>query len=246
MRRFEATVAALVLDKKAASRRLMKLMTPVRKAAGKVRDMDVLIGDVLALSDQPGGEGLIRLVEHLAKMRVRNARKLYDAVRRQRQQTQKRLKQSMKLFKKKLQDDSAAVNGEAVPQILIAELRSWPELNASNLHTFRIRIKELRYMLQLNNEADAKLMERLDDVKNAIGEWHDWLQLSRIAGKVLDPDPDSRVLNQIERIGKEKLAAALASANQLREHFFDAPTSHMSSRKVLNWRPGSTQKAAGF
>ena len=111
-RRLEATVAALALHREKESRRLLKLITPVRKAAGKVRDMDVLIGDVLTLTEDQGSEAVVRLVEHLAKMRVRHARKLQDVISSRRQDIRKRLKQSSQLMRRKLKDSSAALDGE--------------------------------------------------------------------------------------------------------------------------------------
>lgn len=238
-RKLEATVAALVLDREKKSRSLLKLITPVRKAAGKVRDMDVLVGDALTLSGDQPGEGLVRLVQHLSRMRVKSARKLHDIVRRKRQPARKRLKQSSKLLKRKLKDHSGAIDGDAAPQILITELRRWPALDANNLHEFRIRIKELRYMLQLGEEADEKLVDRLGDVKDAIGEWHDWIELLKIAKKVLDSRADGGVLQQIDKIGQEKFQVALAAANQLRERYFGIPPIRKGGKKVL-------QMASGF
>jgi CHAD domain-containing protein len=232
-RRLEATVAALVLDREKEPRRLIKLITPVRKAAGKVRDMDVLIGDVLTLSGHQGSEAVVRLVEHLARMRVKAARKLRGVVSAQQKEARRRLKQSWKLIRRKLNDDAAAVNGDAAPQILITELRHWPDLNADNLHIFRIRIKELRYMLQLSLQADGKLVDTLSEVKDSIGEWHDWVELLKIAQKVLDPREDREVLKDIETIAAEKLQRAMMVANQLRERYFSPPDGRRSGKKVL-------------
>ncbi len=236
-RRLEAAIAALVLERDKRSRRLVKLINPVRKAAGKVRDMDVLIRDVITLKDAQSGEGLVRLVEHLAKMRLKNARKLHDVIVRRRQKTRKRLKESSKLLRKRLKENTDAVDGEAAPQILITEIRHWPQLDAGNLHPFRLRIKELRYILQFAETADTKFIDRLGHVKEVIGEWHDWVELLRIATKVLDSgDP---LLKRIEHIGTEKLQVALDAANQLRERYFDPAPIAGTSRRAL-------QKAAGF
>ncbi len=231
-RRLEAAVAAMLLNREKPSRRLLKLITPVRKAAGEVRDMDVLIGHVLTLSDDHGREALVRLVEYLSKMRARNARKLQDVIRRQKQQIDKRLKQSSKLLKKKLEDDSTAVNGKTGPQILITELGHWPPLDQSNLHQFRIRVKELRYMLQLSEQPDKQLVGRLGEVKDTVGEWHDWIALLEIAQKKLDRGPEAELLNEIEEIGQQKFRTALTSANQLRSQYFDRPPNRKPSRKV--------------
>jgi CHAD domain-containing protein len=238
-RRLEATVAAVAPDRNKASRRLLKLITPVRKAAGKVRDMDVLIGDVLTLPDDLGGESLVRLVEHLARKRVKHARKLHDVVEQQRPEARKQLKQSSRMLKKAVEKDWGDRSGEAAPQILISELRHWPELNAGNLHMFRIRIKELRYMLELSSEADQTLIGSLGTVKDAIGEWHDSVELLRIAKKVLDAESDGGTLERLEKIVSERLDSAVAAARQLRERYFNRRGDAEGNRKVL-------QMAASF
>ncbi len=232
-RRLEATVAALALDREKKARRLIKAITPVRKAAGKVRDMDVLIADVLALSQHHGSEALVRLVEYLAKIRVKSARKLRDVVGSRQREARKHLRQAAKLIRKKLESDSEVLSGEAAPQILMTELSHWPELDAGNLHLFRIRIKELRYMLQLVPQADGKLLEALSVVKEGIGDWHDWVELLKIAKKVLDPQSDGEVLQRIDETGGEKLQRALTAANQLRERYFNETGPRKSARSVL-------------
>ena len=232
-RRLEATVAALALDREKTARRLIKAITPLRKAAGMVRDMDVLIGDVLALSQPDGSEALVRLVEHLAKIRVKSARRLRNVVSLQQREARKRLKQAAKLIRKELENDSEMLSGEAAPQILMRELSHWPELDAGNLHLFRIRIKELRYMLQLVPQADGKLLDALGEVKDGIGDWHDWVELLKIALKVLNAKSDGEVLQRIDETGGEKLQRALAAANQLRERYFNERGPRKSARSVL-------------
>jgi CHAD domain-containing protein len=238
-RRLEATVAAMALGRDKASRRLLKLITPVRKAAGKVRDMDVLIGDALTLADSHSSESMVRLVEHLARMRVKHARRLYEIVEQKRTEARKQLKQSSKMLKKAVMKDWGDRSGEAAPQNLITELAHWPDLNAGNLHMFRIRIKELRYMLELSDEADQTMIERLGTVKDAIGEWHDWLELLRIAQRELDAEADGRNLKRLEAIVNGRLETAVAAANQVRERYFNGAAIARGNKKVL-------QMAAGF
>lgn len=219
-RRLEATVTALSLDKQKQSRRLLKLIKPVRKSAGKVRDMDVLVGDTLTLSETKGSDAVVRLVEHLAKMRVRNARKLRDVVTSKESRIRESLKQASTVMRERLKDSSARVECESAPRILITELSHWPDLREDNLHLFRIRIKELRYMLQLSPESDERLVKILGQVKDLVGDWHDWVELLRIARQVLDPRIDRVVLADIESIRNEKLRVALAAANRVRQRYF--------------------------
>ena len=85
---------------------------------------------------------------------------------------------------------------------------------------FRLRIKELRYMLELSNEPNEKWIAWLGDVKDAIGEWHDWVELLKIAKEVLDTVADAGVLKRIEKTTDERFNAALTTANQMRKRIF--------------------------
>jgi CHAD domain-containing protein len=231
-RRLEAVIAAVSLEREKHPRRLLKRITPVRKAAGDVRDMDVLIGDVLTMSGDRESEPAVLLVQHLARRRVKHARKLRDLLRKERRDISTHLRQSSKLIRKKMKDDGAP-DSEAAPQILITELSHWPDLEEGNLHLFRIRTKELRYMLQLNDQADQKLVDALGEVKDTIGEWHDWVELEKIARKLLDPKSDSELLQRIRQTRGEKLKIALAAANRMRDKYFNLPAGGKTNKKIL-------------
>ena len=74
-------------------------------------------------------------------------------------------------------------------------------------------------MLQLGEDADPKLVSALGDVKDQIGDWHDWQQLAKIAQKVLDPQEDRAAVKKIEAIGKKKFTEALAAAQTMRTRY---------------------------
>ena len=232
-RRLEAVVSALMLGHKKTTRHLLKTIKPVRKAAGEVRDMDVLVGNALTLPSHHRGDSdnsLARLLEHLGSMRMECARGLLDTVAAQRKDARRALKRfSRQLGKRSNGKNPGAMievtrnwpNGDAALN-LIAELNRWPELNAENLHAFRIKVKELRYILQLDEDADPKFLNVLGTVKDRIGDWHDWQQLAEIAQKVLDPQDDRAALKKIEAIGKKKFNQALAAADAMRTRYLSA------------------------
>jgi CHAD domain-containing protein len=65
------------------------------------------------------------------------------------------------------------------------ELRDWPALKRINLHPFRLKVKKLRYVLQMADDSDSRFVQALAEVKDDIGEWHDWQELSAVAKKVV-------------------------------------------------------------
>lgn len=72
-------------------------------------------------------------------------------------------------------------------------------------------------MLQLSPEADQQQMNALNEIKDAAGEWHDWVELRAIAGDILDPKTDGDVLKHMDTLTREKLRAGLTAANRLRK-----------------------------
>ncbi len=232
-RRIEAIAAAFAQADGKRTKRLLKSIKPVRKAAGGVRDMDVLTGDLLHIPKDGNQESLVRLVEHLEMVRRKSAGELLDAVDRQRKPARRYLKKYAKLVEslakgkrstpievaRTLESD----NGHSsLASRLMAELRRWPSFNARNIHPFRLKVKELRYVLQLFPDADQSFVDALAKVKDEIGDWHDWQQLREIARQVLDAQQDRALLAQIDRAVRKKLAHAVAGANGLRRRYLHA------------------------
>ncbi len=88
---------------------------------------------------------------------------------------------------------------------------------------FRLKVKELRYILQLSSEANSELGEALGNVQRLVGDWHDWHQLHEIASQILTPERDLALLDRIDETTKRKFDQALATANKLRGKYFSMP-----------------------
>jgi CHAD domain-containing protein len=228
-RRVEAIAAALMPGDKKLRRRLMKTIRPVRKAAGEVRDMDVLAAKARSLARPRHGNSVARMLEYLRSMRVEGAHKLLDTVAGQRSDARRSLKRFSRQIERRFHGNKprTAANaadcvtiGEAAKR-LIDELNSWPAFTAENLHPFRIKVKELRYLLQLTKDGNPKLLDALGKVKDQIGDWHDWQQLAKIAAKVLNPQDDRAALKNIDKIGREKLDEALAAARTVKPRYLN-------------------------
>jgi CHAD domain-containing protein len=234
VRRVEAIAAALPAGDQKKSRRLLKPIEPVRKAAGGVRDMDVLISHARGMARNSAGDSLCRLVGHLESARNESAAELRRTLGRRRKAARDKLKQYSKMVKSvlapaKSSTPNAAQAGLPHEEVhsaamnIVRELGEWPRLDASNIHAFRLKVKELRYVLQLYGDADPGFVEALGDVQRRIGDWHDWQQLAEIARAILDPEQDGALLARIDGIAKKRLANALTSANALRGRHLAMP-----------------------
>lgn len=246
-RHIESIAPALTPDKGKKTRRLIKSIKPVRKAAGSVRDMDVLTGNALSLPRNSHSESLVRLIERLGNTRQQSAGALLETVSEQRKSARQILKQYSKLVKASFNGQSSgkssskhvagagrttqpAQNVQAAILALSDELSRWPALGASNIHPFRLKVKELRSILQLLPTSDPKLVSALGKVKDRIGDWHDWQQLSGFARTALDAHEDRALLQQIDETGRHKLEEALAAANALRKHYLRSGSKNETTR----------------
>jgi CHAD domain-containing protein len=119
----------------------------------------------------------------------------------------------------------------AVALRLSSELAQWPPLRRNNLHPFRLKIKKLRYILQMARGRDGGLVSKLGEVKDAIGKWHDWTELCAIATEILDHRPPRNLIKQIRSTTDTKLDRALSLAVRMRSKYLGVGNKAKSSRR---------------
>jgi CHAD domain-containing protein len=233
-RRVEAIASALPPADGKHSHRLLKSIEPVRKAAGGVRDMDVLTANARSLARYAQGDSLNRLLEALAHSRKQNATELLRALDHKGEAARDNLKRYAKLVRSALSETNSASanngnrghadNGFHAEAMNVArELGAWPAFEESNIHEFRLKVKQLRYILQLDADANAELVEALGQVQRRIGDWHDWQELEELARELLDPIRDEALLIRIAESAKRRYSKAITAANALRGKYLAAP-----------------------
>src|SRR5580698_4704068 len=242
-RRVEAIAAALPQIKEKKSHRLVKSIEPLRKAAGGVRDMDVLVANLRKLAKDSEGDSLPRLMDHLEFVRAGSANQLRQAMEHRRKTARTNLKRYAHEVRTGLPEAAPAAhaNGRVnranighhrngvnpTAKHLAREIAEWPQLGEQNIHDFRLKIKALRYILQLDANADSALVSDLGSVQRRIGDWHDWEQLAEIAHEFLEPERDRALLARIDEFMQKKLTRALAAATALRRQHLRATVVHI-------------------
>src|SRR5262249_12327525 len=84
----------------------------------------------------------------------------------------------------------------------------------------RLRVKELRNVLQLSDQAgDQEFVEKLGEVKDVIGEWHDWKELTAIAVQLLDHGESCNLRKRLHLNSKSALGRALIITNGVRDKY---------------------------
>jgi CHAD domain-containing protein len=225
-RRLETVLQTFPLDNKKNSRELSKQISKLRRRAGKVRDFDVLTDYVSGVPhDRSESECSVRLLEYLGAQRERQARKLHNLRQRYFSGLRRRLRRTSKtienIFRPK---GDGSLNGKPVSALvsasafsLLSDLTEPRQLQRSNLHEYRLKIKELRNLLQMAANSNRQpFVDHLSEVKDAIGEWHDWGVLVGIAKNVLDHGSNCRLVKDLQNKAVEKYETALRLSQAMR------------------------------
>ena len=224
-RRFEAAFSPLALDDARILKSVVKDLGRLRKRAGKVRDMDVLTEFAAAIRPQGDEECHVRLLEHLGARRQKQAGKLWAKLKQLSPGLRKALDRASSRMTKRLRRKDAATeksmaNAAATAVRLSAQLAFPPRLNRTNLHPYRLKVKELQSILLLAEAPSRpRFVADLGAVKDAIGEWHDYAELAAMASKLLDHEGSCALRAELKRTASNKYEHALGLALKLRKTY---------------------------
>jgi CHAD domain-containing protein len=191
--------------------------------------MDVLTGYTAAAAVGDEQDCRVELLEHLGAKRYRHARQLRTLLRRDGAVLRMRLKRTSRRIEKLLPADGGSgsdvqpiVPKEAMATALklSAELAAPTVLTRKTLHPYRLKVKELRNVLQMATDGDRNdLVVRLGEIKDAIGEWHDWETLIAIATRQLAHGARCRLLREFRTISRRKYERALSLTVRMRRDY---------------------------
>jgi CHAD domain-containing protein len=192
--------------------------------------MDVLTALIPSLVLPPDDPSLVQLVEYLGAARKKQAQKLRATITTYRKPALRGLKHCASTLDKA---DEAAwqqsqSNAVSAAHQLAAEAAAAPRLTADSIHRYRIKLKALRYTLQLAEGDTPPFVRAIEKVTDAIGTWHDWIALLEIAKNLFDPT-EARPLSKLLRtIQAAKLRQALSSAAALQKKYLNAAVNNRS------------------
>jgi CHAD domain-containing protein len=218
IRRVEAVLVEMFPELDRNQRKLLKLLTRLRRRAGKVRDLDVQISALRALkvSDEPGRKG--RILAALADRRTIREKKLLQALD----------SATVQEVRKRLSRAYRTLRVESAPDPLVVAARIFDELtkqnqplNETGLHQYRIRGKRARYIAELAGSAPEaqRFISHLKQMQDVLGEWHDWLTLSQTVARLAGSGQSSPLLSASNNITRAKFREALQAVSATRLAF---------------------------
>ena len=198
-----------------SDKKLLKLLSRIRKRAGKVRDLDVQLAALRSLKIPREPRRKTQLVNHLIELRGRQEKKLRKAVDEDTvPEIRKRLKRASKDFNPEASRDPLAVAKGMLDAINGGDA----PVTEALLHQYRILSKRARYaaeFAQQSTEAE-RLIVGLKRMQDALGDWHDWLTLTQTAREHLGEVAESSLVAELHNVTGAKFRRAVAVLSQMR------------------------------
>jgi CHAD domain-containing protein len=222
IRRIESLVsyAHPELDKKLE--RSLEKMADLRKRAGKVRDLDVQTEILGALGNGSSAKDRKTLAGLLEKKRNRQSRRLQSAV--------KKI-QGSKFFVRmdRVAEQAAVLQGgknrplapleEARAQLaeMASDFAARQTMKADRLHDARVTLKRIRYLAELAEKTPEQnnFIRELKAVQDAIGDWHDWQELTSTAEKRFSDRANCVLLREARTVLGARHSDAVSAVNKL-------------------------------
>lgn len=195
-------------------KKLLKMLEQVRKRAGKVRDLDVQLTALRSLKVPQQPRRKTQLMQGLIELRVKHEKKLRKALDKKTiREIGKRLKRASKEAR-----PEAAHDALKIARAMLAKVaRPAGPITEDVLRQYRTVVKRARYAVEFApKSAEAThLVSELKRLQDAVGNWTDWLTLTRTAAKRLGEVNQSSLVAVLSNVtaGKFRHAVAVLSAS---------------------------------
>jgi CHAD domain-containing protein len=214
-RRVEALLGDLVPDPSRNDRKLLKLLTRLRKKAGRVRDLDVQMSNLRSLKIASEAGQKSQLQRALAQERGKQAKKLAQSLHKEKtRELRKRLKRAAGDL-----EIPESAKPLSVTMREFAQLgRTQGPLTEKTLHQYRIAGKRARYLAEFaGKDPDAqRVIEQLKRMQDVIGDWHDWLKLSERAEELFGGVRNSALVAALRNLTRAKFRQSVDAVVEMR------------------------------
>jgi len=221
IRRIESLVSYANPNIGKKEERSLEKLTDLRKRAGKVRDFDVQQDLLDTLGNGSTVKDRKTLKDLLEKKRDRQAKRLESAVKKIQAKFFGRLdgiaEQAGALQDGKNRPLAPLEEAEAQLARMAEDFGLAQTMKPSRLHGARMALKRIRYMAELAEESaeQKELMRELKSAQDAIGDWHDWQELTERAEKRFSDRASCPLLREARTVLSARYSDAISAVHKL-------------------------------
>jgi CHAD domain-containing protein len=238
-RRLQTLLEQLLPERDRNQKKLLKMLNRIRRRAGKVRDLDVQLAALRSLKVPQEPRRKTQLMHGLIELRGKQEKKLRKMLTKDvTRELRRRLKRGSKDFRPETSRDALSVARSMLREVV----RPAGPVSEDVLHQYRTVVKRARYAAEFapkSTEA-TQFITQVKSLQDAVGNWHDWLTLTRAAASRLGDVDQSSLVAALHNVtgGKFRHAvAALSSSLTPQSVVKPDPISPEPSRKVSTKSP---------
>jgi len=235
-RRVEAVLSEVVPQLTRSDKKLLKLLSRLRKKAGRVRDLDVEIASLRSLKIPEGNGHKSEFLSALVQDRAKREKKLAKAFNR------KTADEVRKRLKRAVSEIDIPKDTEPLTLTLnkLAKLgREHAMLTEKTLHQYRIIGKRARYIAELADpDAEAKrVVDQLKHMQDVIGDWHDWLKITQKAEALFGSVRDSALVALLRNVTQAKFRQSVDAVAETRAALFSKKSESIRGTAIPSRKP---------
>ena len=222
VRRIESLVSYANPDIGKKEERTLEKMADLRKRAGKVRDLDVQTDLLGNLGNGSAAKDRKTLAELLKKKRDQQAKRLESAIKKLREakffgRLHQIAEQAGAPQDSKNRPLAPLEEAKAQLAAMANDFGPGETLKPGRLHEARVTLKRIRYLAELAEESAAQkdFINKLKSTQDAIGDWHDWLELTERAEKRFSDRANSALVHEARTVLSARHSDATSSVHKL-------------------------------
>jgi len=209
-RRLQTLLEELVPERTRKQKKLLKTLRGIRRQAGKVRDLDVQLAALRSLRVPLEPRRKTKLLQELIELRATLEKKLRKRLTRQAAREIRRL---LKKAEKEIECKRSLDPLEMAREVLSRGAAPAGPLTEDALHHCRLLVKRARYTAEFAPESAAatEFIAQLKRLQDILGNWHDWLALTRTAAERLGSVNQSPLVAVLHNVTGGKMRNAVAA-----------------------------------
>ncbi len=214
-RRVEVLVSDLAERRNGNDKKLLKLLSRLRRKAGRVRDLDVQGAALRSLKMPEQAMRKSQLLRTLAEERAQREKRLVKSLDKKTvAEVRKRLKRAAASLQIPKDADPLSLARQQLNALQVEQ----GAVSERTLHQYRIAGKRARYIAELADKgAEAKrLITLLNHMQDVLGDWHDWVQLAESAEKLFGGVQESALVAALRNVTRAKFRQAVNTLAETR------------------------------
>lgn len=208
-RRLQTLLEELLPARSRNQKKLLQLLGPIRKRAGKVRDVDAQLGALRTLKSSQEPRRKTQLLESLIDLRTKHEKKLAKLLKHSDiKEIQRRTRKAGKEA-----DFDAARDPMTIARKLLESVAISAPPREDALHEYRLAVKHARYAAELASASTetAQFIGHLKKLQDALGHWHDWMLLTHVAVDHFGEINQSSLVAALQNVTRGKFRQAVSA-----------------------------------